>query len=57
MARRMKDVYPRAIGLVERKVIDLDEFVSHSFALADGAAAFEVASRREGLKTMIVVSP
>lgn len=57
MVRRMKDAYPRAISLVERKVIDLDPLVSHRFSLSDASTAFAMASRREGLKTVIVVGP
>jgi L-iditol 2-dehydrogenase len=57
MVRRMKDAYPRAISLVDRKVVDLDPLVSHRFSLEDAATAFATASRREGLKTVVVVGP
>ena len=57
MVRRMKDIYPRAISLVERGVVELDSLVSHRYPLAEAAAAFEVAARREGLKTVIDVEP
>jgi L-iditol 2-dehydrogenase len=53
MSRRMKEAYPRAIDLVERKVIDLERLVSHTFSLADAGCAFTVAAKREGLKTVI----
>jgi L-iditol 2-dehydrogenase len=53
MARRMKDAYPRAINVVERKVIELDWLITSRFALADVAEAFRVAARREGLKTVV----
>ena len=56
MSRRMKDAYPRAMALVERKVMDLEPLVSHRFALEDAATAFETASRREGLKTLVIVN-
>jgi L-iditol 2-dehydrogenase len=57
MARRMKDAYPRAIDLVERGVVDLEPFVSQRFSLVDAAAAFAVATKREGLKTVVEVTP
>jgi L-iditol 2-dehydrogenase len=55
MVRRMKDVYPRAIDLVARGVVELDWLVSHRSPLAEAAAAFAGAVRREGLKTVIEV--
>jgi L-iditol 2-dehydrogenase len=57
MVRRMKDVYPRAIGLVRTGAIELDWLVSNRFPLAEAAAAFAVASRREGVKTVVDVEP
>ncbi len=55
VVRRMKDAYPRAISAVERGAIELDWLVTSSFALADVAEAFRVASRREGLKTVVQI--
>ncbi|MGH9107742.1 MAG: zinc-dependent alcohol dehydrogenase [Acidimicrobiales bacterium] len=58
MVRRMKNAYPRAISLAERKVIALDLLVSHRFPLGEAAAAFRFAAGREGLKTVVdVTSP
>ncbi|MGC8627008.1 MAG: zinc-dependent alcohol dehydrogenase, partial [Acidimicrobiales bacterium] len=57
MARRMRDAYPRAIDLVKRGVVDLEPFVSQRFSLADVASAFAVAAKREGLKTVVEVTP
>lgn len=54
-ARRMNDAYPRAIDMVRRHVIELDHLVSHRFGLAQAPEAFELASRRVGLKTVIEV--
>lgn len=54
LARRMKDAYPRAIDLVERRVVDLGPLVSRSFPLAQAPEAFAVAARREGLKTVVL---
>ena len=55
MVRRMKEVYPRAIALVEAGLVDVASQVSHTFPLDDAARAFEVACAREGLK--VVVAP
>jgi len=55
MARRMKEVYPRAIALVTTGRVDVRSLVTHTFALDDAARAFEVAVARAGLK--VVVTP
>ena len=47
MVRRMKDVYPRAIDLVARGVVELDWLVSHRSPLSEAAAAFAGAARRD----------
>jgi L-iditol 2-dehydrogenase len=55
--RRMTDsAYARAISLGVRGVLDLSWLASHRFPLADAAKAFELASRREGLKVVIDVT-
>jgi len=55
MCRRMKHVYPRAIGLVERGIVDLDSIITHRFPLERAAEAFDlVASLEDGVvKAMI----
>jgi len=53
VVRRMKDVYPRAIRLVERGVIDVGWLVTHRFPLGEVDAAFRGAVAREGLKTVV----
>jgi len=53
MTRRMNDVYPRAISLAARGVVDLDSLVSRRVALSDVAAAFEAAANRSGLKVIL----
>lgn len=53
LARRMKHTYPRAIRLVESGQVDLGSAVTHRFSLEQGAAAFAVALRREGLKVLV----
>ncbi|MDM8084017.1 zinc-binding dehydrogenase [Cellulomonas cellasea] len=55
MSRRMKEMYPRTIALVERGLVDVASLVSHTYALADAAEAFRVADDRTGLK--VVVEP
>jgi L-iditol 2-dehydrogenase len=54
LSRRMGDVYPRAIDLVERRLIDVDSIVSHRFGLDDVAEAFETANRRHGHKVLVL---
>lgn len=53
LARRMSDVYPRAISLVASGRVDVSSLVSHRFPLAKADIAFAVAARREGLKVMV----
>lgn len=56
MSRRMNDAYPRAIEYTQRDKVDLDRLASNVFPLEAGAQAFEVAVRRQGLKTLVRVS-
>jgi L-iditol 2-dehydrogenase len=53
LVRRMKDVYPRAIRLVERGLVDVDSVVTQRFPLDRAAEAFTVATARQGLKVLI----
>ena len=55
VVRRMGEVYPRAIRLVESGAVTLDGLVTHRFPLARVGEAFSVAAAREGLK--VVVEP
>ncbi|HEX2893229.1 MAG TPA: alcohol dehydrogenase catalytic domain-containing protein [Marmoricola sp.] len=55
MVRRMHETYPRAIRYATSG-LDLEALVTASFPLADAAAAFVSAARREGDKTVIRVS-
>lgn len=41
---RYKDTYPKAIGLVSSRLIDLKNLVTHRFSLEDGVEAFRAAS-------------
>jgi len=56
MSRRMKRVYPRAIALVQRGLVNVSALVSQRFNLADTQQAFEAAERREGLKIVVEAS-
>ncbi|HEY6058313.1 MAG TPA: alcohol dehydrogenase catalytic domain-containing protein [Candidatus Limnocylindrales bacterium] len=53
LSRRMNRVYPRAVSLVERGVIDVQSVVTASLPLDRYDEAFGVASRREGLKVVV----
>lgn len=53
--RRMKEMYPRTIRLVEQGLVDVRGLVTERAPLADVTAAFERAAERTALKT--VVSP
>jgi L-iditol 2-dehydrogenase len=53
MTRRMNDVYPRAISLAARGVVDLESLVSRRAALGEAADAFTSAAGRCGLKVII----
>ena len=53
MVRRMNEVYPRAIGLAERGVVDLGSVVTSRTGLGEIPAAFGAAARRTGLKAII----
>ena len=55
MVRRMNEVYPRAIGLAERGVVDLGSVVTSRFGLGEVREAFADGARRTGLK--VVVEP
>jgi L-iditol 2-dehydrogenase len=53
VVRRMKEVYPRAIRLVETGAVALDGLVTHRFGLESVEEAFGVAVAREGLKVLV----
>ena len=55
MVRRMNEVYPRAIGLAVRGVVDLGSVVTSRFGLGEVREAFTDGARRTGLK--VVVEP
>jgi L-iditol 2-dehydrogenase len=53
--RRMKDVYARAIAIVERGLVDVESIVSDRFDLAEAPKAFASAVERKGLKTVVIM--
>jgi L-iditol 2-dehydrogenase len=55
LVRRMKDVYPRAIGLVQHGLVDVGCLVTGRYPLQRIDEAFRTAASREGLK--VVVEP
>lgn len=55
LVRRMKDVYPRAVALVQKGRVDVGVLVTGRFPLQRVDEAFRAAVSREGLK--VVVEP
>jgi L-iditol 2-dehydrogenase len=53
MVRRMNEVYPRAISLAERGVVDLGAVVTSRSGLGEVREAFGAAARRTGLKAIV----
>jgi len=53
LARRMGEVYPRAIDLAARGLVDLAPLVSDVFPLSEVATAMRTAAARTGLKVVI----
>jgi L-iditol 2-dehydrogenase len=53
MVRRMNEVYPRAIDMAARGVVDLDSLVTERAGLAYVEQAFATAHLRRGLKVLI----
>jgi L-iditol 2-dehydrogenase len=58
LSRRMKHVYPRAIRLASRGVVDLEGLITHSFPLDKAVQAFRLnaAYRDKVIKAMVVSS-
>jgi len=53
MVRRMNEVYPRAISLAARGVLDLGSLVTTRAGLGEAGTAFGDAAGRTGLKVMV----
>lgn len=56
MSRRMKEMYPRTIELVDRGLVDVRSLVTHTLPLGRALEAFRVADERVGLKVIVVPS-
>ena len=53
LSRRMKRTYPRAMRLVDSRLVDVRSLVTHRFPLTRFDQAFSAAQKREGFKVMI----
>lgn len=53
LSRRMGEVYPRAIDLAARRLVDLTSLVSAGYPLGEIGAALTSAVAREGLKVVV----
>ena len=53
VARRMGEVFPRALDLVQRGVVDAASVITHRYPLQDAGAAFAAAAQRTGLKVVV----
>jgi L-iditol 2-dehydrogenase len=53
LVRRMNEVYPRAISLAERAVVDLGSLVTGQAGLGEVREAFGEGARRTGLKVIV----
>ena len=53
LSRRMGEVYPRAIDLATRRLVDLPPLVSAAFGLGEIGAAMATAAARDGLKVVV----
>jgi L-iditol 2-dehydrogenase len=53
LSRRMGEVYPRAIDLAARRLIELTPLVSAAYGLGEIRTALATAAAREGLKVVV----
>lgn len=53
LSRRMNDVYPRALRLVQQGLVDVTSVVTHHYPLEQVAEAFATAVARHGLKVVV----
>lgn len=55
-SRRMGHVYPRAIDLVQKKLVDVDRMITNQFALKDAPEAFKRHANNENglIKSLII---
>jgi L-iditol 2-dehydrogenase len=57
LARRMGDVYPRAITAVERGIVDVASLITARYPLGQASDAFHHAETRAGIKTIVEPNP
>jgi L-iditol 2-dehydrogenase len=57
LSRRMNNVYPRAIRLVEQGRVDVSSLVTDRFPLRQAGKAFDSAVERTGLKVVVEPTP
>ncbi len=57
MVRRMKEMYPRTIALVQRGLVDVRSLVTATFPLEEAATAFATGAARGGLKVIVEPNP
>jgi L-iditol 2-dehydrogenase len=55
LSRRMKHVYPRAIRLALRGVVDLDGLVTHRYPLRQAVQAFRLNAAYRGKVVKVMV--
>jgi L-iditol 2-dehydrogenase len=53
LVRRMKHVYPRAIDLVQKRLVDVNSIITHRFPFSEAPQAFIEAEKRDGLKVVV----
>lgn len=56
MVRRMKEVYPRAIRLVDQGLVDVESLVTSRFPLDQAGDAFRAGAARTGIKVVVDVT-
>ena len=54
VVRRMKHTYPRAIRLVENRMVEVRSLVTQCFPMGEYDQAFRIASRRDGIKIVLL---
>ena len=53
LVRRMKHVYPRAVDLVQKGLVDINAVITHRFPFSEAPQAFFEAEKRDGLKVVV----
>jgi L-iditol 2-dehydrogenase len=53
LTRRMKHVYPRAIEMVEKGLVDVSAVITNRYPFSEAPQAFFEAEKRNGLKVVV----